>query len=353
MNGDKRLGGRAADATMREAQAGARAPETAAALREAVGRLGRRSPLRRTVEGYCDGLIRAPELADVLAAAFSARSSMRWRSIEAAARCLGLLALDPESAERADQALSGLALTCEWTHHGGQHLLTTGQMAGVIALVSYLHSHGDGWGALGIGAAAFAFLFILLLPVSMALDDYRLQRVRCACVEAVAIQGGLSALSTVASVIRGTIGARRAVNSALLRGKCLRALHGLLRRARDDEWALVAVNVSSALCPVLDFADTPLAVDILHVLRITGDGAALPAVERLARRHHDRAVRAEAAGLLPLLQERRQRELASGLLLRASEAPSAAPAELLRAPTHTAAEEQRLLLRGVTGDDAA
>lgn len=99
-------------------------------------------------------------------------------------------------------------------------------------------------------------------------------------------------------------------------------------------------------------ADPPLILAILRALEFIGTGQSAPPVERLVNRRptsHDALtfseIRTEAERILPILKERQRQEEASSVLLRASNMPPVAPAQLLRPARYLDAEPEEQLLR--------
>ncbi|HEV2473351.1 MAG TPA: hypothetical protein VGS41_11830, partial [Chthonomonadales bacterium] len=104
-------------------------------------------------------------------------------------------------------------------------------------------------------------------------------------------------------------------------------------------------DVVSNLCKALARSEAYDRVHLLYALEMIGDSRAIPLVARLAGRKD-----ANAERTLAVLLERRAAEQASSLLLRASDAPVAAPQTLLRASNSSMDQEARMLLRQVGGD---
>jgi hypothetical protein len=81
---------------------------------------------------------------------------------------------------------------------------------------------------------------------------------------------------------------------------------------------------------VLTQADDDLVLAALTALERAGDGRAVAPVKLLCHESVREPIRGRALNVLPILQERQDRERASGMLLRGAEAPVATPDQLVR-----------------------
>jgi hypothetical protein len=112
-----------------------------------------------------------------------------------------------------------------------------------------------------------------------------------------------------------------------------------------------------ALCRALSRAaanayDDRAAPAILQALAIIGDGRAIGAVERAARKARRGEIREAAASLLPILQQRAAESQAPSQLLRASSATVGGEKVLLRAASgSTEADGPAVLLRASKGPE--
>ena len=96
------------------------------------------------------------------------------------------------------------------------------------------------------------------------------------------------------------------------------------------EEAPLLPDAALELCRLLGDRSEALVVSILDVLKLYGGGASAHPVERLVTRGRTEAIRANAARVLPVLQERLKQEQDPKTLVRPASAPEDATEELLR-----------------------
>ena len=96
--------------------------------------------------------------------------------------------------------------------------------------------------------------------------------------------------------------------------------------------------------------DNDMDMALLRVLEWMGDGQVIPRVERIAGRGATEELRAEAARILPVLQERQRQAQAPAMLLRPSQAQAAHPEQLLRPGCATDTTPAVQLLRPTQGE---
>ena len=152
--------------------------------------------------------------------------------------------------------------------------------------------------------------------------------------------------NSLPSVIEAAFGAKRSIHRAAR--PVLLSLLPLL--GPEDMGLLPPESVRQLMRPLQPFADAlspqppEIIVAILHALEHIGPGSAAETVERLGKRTPHTQIHIAVKEVLPVLQARREQELASSVLLRASAMPAAAPEQLLRAsfPVSDTAPEQLL-----------
>src|SRR5579871_5772358 len=100
-------------------------------------------------------------------------------------------------------------------------------------------------------------------------------------------------------------------------------------------------------CRLLGHPDDDLVLAVLDALSKVGDGRAVTSVERVAAHGRTAPLREAAQRVLPILQERRQRERDAARLLRAADAPHMPDDVLLRPAQSTGRIDPELLLNAI------
>lgn len=196
---------------------------------------------------------------------------------------------------------------------------------------------------LGIGTGYF--LFPLFLPVSSFVDRRQGRHVQCA------------ALMTLRRwrdphFVGATARAAMSGDETLLM-QVQATLDVLLPRLTPAHYGTMPAGTTADLCRALDYANeavlweyrqsrpyepyVPLAVSVLHALKLVGSGDAAKTVRSVVEKAHQRDIRRLAKMVLPHLEQREIEETARQTLLRQSHAPNT-QAELLRPAASTAAE---------------
>jgi hypothetical protein len=145
--------------------------------------------------------------------------------------------------------------------------------------------------------------------------------------------------------------------SSEIRGAAERALLTVLPTLTTTHYGQLAAHVVPDLCRILNgdrrsypVASEALILATLDALEKIGDGRALSPVQRIAVANFPSCQR-KAQSILPILQERQERERHSGMLLRAASAPETTPEELLRPATEATATASEQLLRPSFSDN--
>ncbi len=176
-----------------------------------------------------------------------------------------------------------------------------------------------------------------LLPLSIAYDRKRSNRVRSAA--AIAL-GKIRSPESLGVLARSAADRSRPVRMA-----AQAALRQVLPMVTRAHYGQLGSETVSCLCKVLQDTDEPLVLAVMDALRLIGDGNAISTVSRLTAHGRTENVRQAATLLLPILQERREEENASKMLLRASQASQYSPALLLRPTSGPSETDERELLR--------
>ena len=134
----------------------------------------------------------------------------------------------------------------------------------------------------------------------------------------------------------------------------IEALTGLLPDLKASDAALLDTEQRAHLYHALNGKDIALSLAILKALEQVGDSKALPIVEKLAAGEGKAAkeprLQDAAQQALPALRQRISLQQASSQLLRASDAISTPPEQLLRAATGHAEQHAEMLLRASNSD---
>lgn len=180
----------------------------------------------------------------------------------------------------------------------------------------------------------------IITPISIALDMARNKRIRTAAAWA------LGRLPSVVSI--EALAAASVESSAKLRQAATASLQGALPLLTPEHYGQLPSDTVPSLCRAMNTIDNwffgPAWIDqgvrlrIHEALEKIGDGRAIPHVESLARSAGSQAVRDAAQRLLPILEERRQRDNNANMLLRASDTAVTSADQLLRAATGAATE---------------
>jgi HEAT repeat protein len=220
-----------------------------------------------------------------------------------------------------------LALICLLA--GAAIQLLTGLPAASVDHHSHENSGESWWSAVG----ALLTVGVILLPplIRAALidwEDYRINRVRLAAVEAL---GKLCAPEAV-----GALAGELFRQNARLRHTAESALLETLPGLTPEHYGALPTNAVPNLCGALAHSNETLVVRVLEGLEKVGDRRALPPVARLAAQRRSAAVHDAAARLLPILEERKRQETDRRVLLRGAARPP---------------EEELLLVRPMSGTD--
>lgn len=135
------------------------------------------------------------------------------------------------------------------------------------------------------------------------------------------------------------------LGNRLLNRAVARALPPILAALTPVHYGHLPDAIVPHLCKMLSLPDDALVMRVLEALEKMGDGRAVSAVAPIVTQGRTAAIRTAVQRILPILQERQQRENEQSMLLRASSAPAVSPEELLRPATHSPETKPETLLR--------
>jgi len=258
-----------------------------------------------------------------------------WRRGAAAAWCLANVNLSAE--DRASVA-SRLAAIVDnripYDHLGaafGRLFKVCGAITALVILPILLYTAPNWIGSLGallataIATVMAGTLFFLLLsgvvvgpflvPLSVAADKSRVNRVRAQAAETLGALGQPESVDVLADAAH-EIGSR-------VRNPAHDALLRILPTLTEQHRGTLSAQTVPNLCRLLDDSEMPTTLDILRALERIGDGRAVKPVQltiiRWSLRLPNSAVRKEAERILPVLLQRQRQEQASSILLRAAD----------------------------------
>ena len=128
-----------------------------------------------------------------------------------------------------------------------------------------------------------------------------------------------------------------------------RGVMALLPKLSAEDNETMPLSVRQRLITMLGLPDAHTVLAVLRAMEWVGTGQARVPIQRLMEKGVTEEIRAEAARILPIVATRAEQEKISETLLRASQSPTHAQGELLRAAyasPETASEE---LLRATSG----
>jgi len=128
------------------------------------------------------------------------------------------------------------------------------------------------------------------------------------------------------------------------------ALKKVTLKLRPDDYGTLPLPAIPALCNALTTTSPKAVPIILQALAVIGDGRAVEKVAYLASTDIRSEVRAAAAELLPILQERDRNSRVSSMLLRASQAPEESGQTLLRPSWEQPTTDPSQLLRAALAE---
>lgn len=284
--------------------------------------------------------------------ALAESSPRRWKERGVAAWLLGKLPLQPEQSQAAMQHLCEVVGTrqsntgihrAKRTGRRTARALSVAAIAGlavtswVFFMIGSVHDnvlcHGLLYALFSfcMGVVFYAVLLTpLVMPVSIACDKRRINRVRAAAATAL---GRRPYRQCVGVLARAALDKNRQVREA-----ADTALRATLPTLAPEHNGQTSADEVADLCRLMFRVDEPLALQILGALSKVGDSSAISPVGRLTQRGCTHRVRETAAALLPLLYQREEEENASRMLLRASSATPSGPDVLLR-PAHSVTEQ--------------
>jgi HEAT repeat protein len=132
-------------------------------------------------------------------------------------------------------------------------------------------------------------------------------------------------------------------SNARVRYAAADALHHVLPVLTHEHYGLFGVETMNHLGRALSHPDPRLVTAVLNALERVGTSAAIPAVERVARRGRTVLLRDRAHEVLAVLAERRDREGQRDRLLRPTVSPEEPSAVLLRVAREAEADPRTLL----------
>ncbi len=317
-------------------------------------RLRRNDPVRQRVEALLSGA--HPPFSATLThfQVLRSRFGFNWRQAELAAWALGRVPLTLTQHEAAAEVLERIVPILDWPDKSvriGQGilrtLLTSFLLCGIGVIISSISVRApeDLLGLLigGVFVALLASipLAVLMIPVSSVIEDAHLNQVRAATVETL----GRLCEPTSAGALAYAALLGRSAGYQKVRRIALRALPSVLSRLTLEHYGQLPAHSVPHLCALLYNSEEPLALLTLEALGKVGDGSAVRSVQRMAERGRTENLREAAAGILPILEQRREQENAPKILLRATTAPAAPADTLLRPASGTSEADPQQLLR--------
>ncbi len=332
-------------------------------IQRLIKRLRRNNPVRRIAERLLRGdwQVGFPDQSfQTLLNSLTNQKDYLWKERAVAAWALRQAALDPQQKQVAANVLHKIVMTVRESEDSGRFkrtylpraLLFTALLTPPLIVPMFLQSRNPPvYSDLDIFALivciplsiCFAFLPALLMATPMALlsVDSGYNRVRAEAVRTLSALGlAQSAASlSVAACVPYTAGARQVRQAAKT------ALPAVLSQLTPEDFGQQDSEMIPYLCHLLSRSEEPLVLAILEALGKVGDGRAVLPVQRLAVKGRTERIRAAAASILPVLEQRQKQENDPQVLLRAASQDAAASNVLLRPASSTPATEPQQLLR--------
>jgi hypothetical protein len=302
-------------------------------VRRLLNGLGRKNWVRRLAERALRQEPIEPKEVEALIHCVIDPSAGRWRRRQVAAWTLAHIPLDDEQKVLASHALC-LVLDQNLPYDTSRMfrlcvrwVSTVLALAGGLALLTTLGDNIDASAWLyNVLVAAFAMAILSTLffmpAASLVADDRRVNRVRAEAAWSLGLLRQAESVDALAAVVGPLSGLRRPALTSLL---------AILPLLTPEHYGQLKTPTVPNLCQhVLTQADDDLVLAALTALERAGDGRAVAPVKLLCHESVREPIRGRALNVLPILQERQDRERASGMLLRGAEAPVATPDQLVR-----------------------
>lgn len=189
---------------------------------------------------------------------------------------------------------------------------------------------------------------VIILPLSGIWEDGRLNCLRAAALRTCGRLKLLESLPMVNDALFYAPGLEQTRGCHQVRTAALEALPLIASALTPEDYGRVPSDFVPNLCRALYHPDDWIVMLALETLEKVGDGRAVKPVARMVEQGRTPELRAAAARILPILQERERLEAAPHVLLRASDAPAPKPDELLRPAMDSGEREPETLLRAAT-----
>jgi len=164
----------------------------------------------------------------------------------------------------------------------------------------------------------FAF-FPFVSPIAPIIEQSRINWLRGFAARSLGRMECVESINALARALWDAPGAARTLGRDSVRRAAAESLVSVLPLMDESHRPLLDPETVPHLARALGSTDVPLALAILEAFRTLAGGEAVERVRFAAERGCSWKVRAAAAGLLPILEERRSTELASCTLLRSAE----------------------------------
>jgi hypothetical protein len=274
-------------------------------------------------------------------------SGFRWKEQELAITLLGHFTLTTEEQAQVSPSLCRILTKKQWDNYILLYFTRVAMMGIITTPFVYLWT-GIPWEAAGLiwTLLSSGLLWSLpMLPISSALEDTHLNRLRAAALRTCGRLQITGAIDMVAEMLFEGAGGQQTLGCLQVREAAAEALPSILAALTPEHYGRLPIEAMPKLCRTLYHPDDSLVMRVLEALEIVGDGRAVTDVERMVTRGRTPQLRTEAARILPVLKERQSRENAPFVLLRASAAPAETPDILLRPALNAPATEPQELLR--------
>ena len=339
-------------------------PQEAAMMRGLLRRIGRKNPVRQAAEAFLEGATPAPQTTELLLKSLKTPKPYHWRRQVVASWMLGYGQWQTGDTEAAEKRL--IEIVDRWALRNVNFRLL--RVLGVCGLFCALYfisfftsGHPEpGWVFFFIILGSLfgtTFSAFLMWPFFALMENGKLTRIRASAITSLGRLHSVEALPALShACLEGPDSSllRLCPRARNIRTLALTAMEQILPCVTDYDYARLAVGIPT-LCRALEkLATKPqteshsserVALLLLSALGKVGDGRATVIVERVSQKAFSAYVRAAAAGVLPLLQDRRQQENAANTLLRGAAPNMAGQETLLRAATPTDHTNPNQLLR--------
>ena len=289
-------------------------------IRGMVKRLRRSDPVRIAVEAVLDDT-EVPEAAFVeLMTALIKPKRMRWRRTLLSCWALGFVSESVEQKQAASVRIASIL--------AARPTRKVGCLVAAGCLVSYL------------GILYIAYTSLVDSPIN------RIREAAAIALGRLKVTDSVSDLCEALNQPSGTVSS----GDKSVRAAAAWSLNNILPGLVDTGYGQIPASTLAAACKLLSNTNEGIASRALAIIKMSGGGSTISAVERFEKKTKNRVNKAAASETLILLRERQDRELAPQRLLTPSQLQEAEAQTLLRSVIESETIESNLLRPTEDGD---